>query len=360
MKLTEEQLLPINAKEKKILVLSAAGASKTTVLINRIGHLLDIGVDPSSIVAITFTRMAADEMRQRLGTKSNGMFVGTIHSYANYICRLNKISNYEEITEEQFEMILKKAISIPQENYPKVGHLLIDEFQDTSELQYSLVEKIPAENLFVVGDDRQVIYSWRNCSAKYINELYFDPYCKKYYLKNNYRSGKPIINFAEKLLKGDEYNSPHGEPIKKKGYVSECSFFDALEEMENYGNWGDWAILCRWNKQIADIAEKLEKKKIPFVSFKKGDLTLEELNERMADDSVKLLSGHSSKGLSFPHVIAVGGVLTSPEERRVSYVMATRAEQSLYWCPKYKISNKLTNCQMEDIINRKKNKIISF
>ena len=99
---------------------------------------------------------------------------------------------------------------------------------------------------------------------------------------------------------------------------------------------------------------------IPFVSFKKGDLTLEELNERMADDSVKLLSGHSSKGLSFPHVIAVGGVLTSPEERRVSYVMATRAEQSLYWCPKYKISNRLTNCQMEDIINRKKNKIISF
>lgn len=45
--------------------------------------------------------------------------------------------------------------------------------------------------------------------------------------------------------------------------------FDALEEMENYGNWGDWAILCRWNKQIADIAEKLEKKKIPFVSFKR-------------------------------------------------------------------------------------------
>ena len=132
MKLTEEQLLPINAKEKKILVLSAAGASKTTVLINRIGHLLDIGVDPSSIVAITFTRMAADEMRQRLGTKSSGMFVGTIHSYANYICRLNKISNYEEITEEQFEMILKKAISIPQENYPKGGHLLIDEVQDTS------------------------------------------------------------------------------------------------------------------------------------------------------------------------------------------------------------------------------------
>ena len=60
-----------------------------------------------SIVAITFTRMAADEMRQRLGTKSNGMFVGTIHSYANYICRLNKISNYEEITEEKYAELSK-------------------------------------------------------------------------------------------------------------------------------------------------------------------------------------------------------------------------------------------------------------
>ena len=58
----------------------------TRTLIGRIEHLLDIGVPPGLIVA--FTNQAAEEMRKRLGSKCKGMFIGTLHSYANKICNL--------------------------------------------------------------------------------------------------------------------------------------------------------------------------------------------------------------------------------------------------------------------------------
>lgn len=62
----------------------------TKVLTGRIKNLVENeGVPANKIVAITFTRLAAEEMRKRLGKSADGMFIGTIHSYANKICNEN-------------------------------------------------------------------------------------------------------------------------------------------------------------------------------------------------------------------------------------------------------------------------------
>ena len=64
--LDNEQRAAVYAEDKNVLVVAGAGSGKTRVLTERIKHLVESGVDPSGIVAITFTNMAADEMRARL------------------------------------------------------------------------------------------------------------------------------------------------------------------------------------------------------------------------------------------------------------------------------------------------------
>lgn len=63
--LTPQQELVVNSNAKKILVLSCAGSGKTTVIINRMMRLKNMGVQPESILALTFSNKAAQEMKIR-------------------------------------------------------------------------------------------------------------------------------------------------------------------------------------------------------------------------------------------------------------------------------------------------------
>ena len=83
MELSTAQKKIVEAKENKIVVVASAAAGKTTVLTQRVRYLLSHGADPTKVVMITFTNAAAEEMAERLG-HPKGIFIGTIHSYANY------------------------------------------------------------------------------------------------------------------------------------------------------------------------------------------------------------------------------------------------------------------------------------
>jgi DNA helicase-2/ATP-dependent DNA helicase PcrA len=101
--LSEEQLSIVTSTANNIIVNAGAGAGKTRVLVERVKHLLKQGVNPTSIVVITFTNMAADELKERLAhiKGSSNCFVGTIHSYANMSL---KRSGYQfEIFSEQHQ-----------------------------------------------------------------------------------------------------------------------------------------------------------------------------------------------------------------------------------------------------------------
>src|SRR5207344_2332003 len=91
--LNPDQLDAVVHRGGPLLVVAGAGSGKTRVLTHRIAHLVDEGVHPSRILAITFTNKAADEMRQRvaalIGPVARTMWVSTFHSACVRILRAN-------------------------------------------------------------------------------------------------------------------------------------------------------------------------------------------------------------------------------------------------------------------------------
>ena len=85
--LDEYQQEIVNSNEPRIIVEAGAGTGKTYTLTERVKRLLLDGVEPSNMVIITFTRMAAEELKERLVDVPGigDCFVGTIHSFANKI-----------------------------------------------------------------------------------------------------------------------------------------------------------------------------------------------------------------------------------------------------------------------------------
>lgn len=86
--LNEEQQRAVNTTDGPLLVIAGAGSGKTRVITHRIIHLLALGVDPSQILALTFTNKAAAEMRERVFTKTNAhILITTFHSLGARLLR---------------------------------------------------------------------------------------------------------------------------------------------------------------------------------------------------------------------------------------------------------------------------------
>ena len=86
VELTEQQKMIVEATEPKIVVVATAAAGKTRCITERVRWLLKQGVPGDEIVTITFTNAAAEEISERLGNPA-GVFIGTIHSLANFYLR---------------------------------------------------------------------------------------------------------------------------------------------------------------------------------------------------------------------------------------------------------------------------------
>ena len=163
----------------------------------------------------------------------------------------------------------------------RIDHILIDEFQDTNDIEYKMVNflKKPATSLYVVGDPDQTIYTWRGANQNIILDLN-----KRYYdmitivLDRNYRSTQAILNAANKLIAhnklrvtknlytkenmGDKVNvhsSPSGR--LEADYVAR-----EIAKLKQFGgySYSDIALLYRSNYITMDFEAALTRYQIPY------------------------------------------------------------------------------------------------
>ncbi|CUA78403.1 DNA helicase II / ATP-dependent DNA helicase PcrA [Rhizoctonia solani] len=219
---------------------------------------------------------------------------------------------------------LFRAVPWAQE-VTRLRHVLVDEFQDTSSLQYLIVKelfKATEESISVVGDPDQSIYGWRGADNTVFDQMKNDlPQTKEIYLEENYRSTAANIAAAINIISQDKTRPaktlftsrvPDGPKPVKKGFsipIEENTFIvDALNRLlvksDGLINYGDCAILFRTNHSAAAFSKKLREAGIPNRQL--PELTL---NDR---DEVKNLLAFLRLAINDAHTPMLIRAMTGP------------------------------------------------
>ena len=334
MELSKQQEAIVTTTANKVVVIASAASGKTAVLTERVRYLLEHGADPKKIVLITFTNAAAEELSERLG-HPKGLFIGTIHSYANYLLLAHGRDTADLLEAEQFDRLFDRIKKHPS-CIKEVEHLLLDESQDSNENHFEfLLDMVKPKNYMIVGDHKQSIYRWNGAYPDYLINLSKDYDVTTYDLTENYRNGYKILDFARGIISPAGYDyRDYSVPMRGvSGKVMDLEYSPVAiaRTLKDKNDYGKWFILTRTNDQIDEISRYLKIEGVPFDTFKRSALDNKELGQKMKENTVKVLTIHTAKGLEADNVIVIGAKFFNVEERCVSYVAATRARNLLVW-----------------------------
>ena len=365
--LNRAQLQAVHFIDGPSLVLAGAGSGKTRVITHKIAHLIDTGLAPRRIAAITFTNKAAAEMRERasglIGRKAKEVLVCTFHALGVRMVRedghvLGLKPNFSILDADDVTSILKdcaggttdaatarqwqwgisawknqglnarQALALAKDdherslaiimqryeerltayqsvdfddligmpmrllhNHPEVrekwqkllGHVLVDEYQDTNATQYALLKLLVGEaaRFTAVGDDDQSIYGWRGATLDNLKRLPQDfPQLQVIKLEQNYRSTSAILRAANNVIGPNPKLFPktlfselgEGEPVRVVDADTEEHEADRavarIQSLRAASNpppaWKDFAILYRANHQAKPFEKALRRASIPY------------------------------------------------------------------------------------------------
>lgn len=373
--LNDKQRAAVMCTAGPVMIVAGAGSGKTRVLTYRIAYLMQQGIDPFNILALTFTNKAAREMKERIvkivgGSEAKNLWMGTFHSVFARILRaehekigypanftiydtedsrglLKDIIREMQLDEKIYKpSLVHSRISAAKNNLigpkaynsnaqamdddrmsgkPKLGeiytiynkrlfkagamdfddllyntnillrdhtdvlakyqdrfrYILVDEYQDTNFSQYVIIKQLAArfENICVVGDDAQSIYSFRGANIQNILNFEKDyPELNTFKLEQNYRSTQTIVEAANSVIQNNKSQlekkvwtqNPQGDKIKvlraltdnEEGQLVARAIFDL--EMNRQARHKDFAILYRTNAQSRSMEEALRKMNIPY------------------------------------------------------------------------------------------------
>jgi DNA helicase II / ATP-dependent DNA helicase PcrA len=358
--LNDSQKIAAQHIDGPVLILAGAGSGKTKTITTRLAYLISIGIDPSSILTLTFTNKAATEMRERayslidntnyppllctfhkfgllflkfhigkLGRKNNFVIIDSddkkrilksidkeattavlaseiskfknsiisiseakasaqdklymqiadvYEKYENYL-EQNNLVDFDDLILLPFKILLQDK-DLAKETSKKYKYIMVDEYQDTNELQYKLLKKLCDQhtNLCVVGDDDQSIYGWRGATIK--NILTFaDTFENTLTIKleSNYRSTNKILFHANSLI---EHNRDRlgKKLVGTRGEGNPVRVYESHDEMEetrkitedikklilNGESAKDIAILYRVNALSRALEEGLNRANIKY------------------------------------------------------------------------------------------------
>ena len=206
-------------------------------------------------------------------------------------------------------------------------------------------------------DYRQSIYGWSGADPQYLINKMYEPGVTVYRMRQNYRNLPDILHFAKKFLyrlgpdyEDDSIPERSGRALYSviEGNLTPSEAAHSLVRTKErlHTSWGDWFVLCRTNADIDLFTQLFEGLGVPTDTFKQAELTNSQIEEKMKEDTVKILTVHSAKGLENKCVMSYNIRAYNDEEARLCYVAATRARDCLLWAkmpPKKKKKNKVVS-----------------
>ena len=194
-------------------------------------------------------------------------------------CDRAGLLDFAELLIRTYEMLKKKPL-ILQRYQQRFQHILIDEFQDTNNIQYDLIRLLAGDSgkVMIVGDDDQSIYGWRGAQVENIQKFLNDyPKAETIRLEQNYRSTGHILAAANELISNNDNRlgknlwtaSGNGDPVEiycAFNELDEARFVASQIQQwkEDEGSYSECAVLYRSNSQSRVIEEALIQANIPY------------------------------------------------------------------------------------------------
>ena len=245
---------------------------KANVVHNRISSAKNALVGPEEY--------ANDYYLQQEDMRSNRPALAQIYKAYQARCFKNGAMDFDDLLFKMYEL-LRDFPEVLHKYQHKFKYVLIDEYQDTNPVQYQITKLLAAvhENICVVGDDAQSIYSFRGATIENILQFQKDyDDVKVIKLEQNYRSTQSILNVANEVIKNNKGQLPknlwtenaQGEKIKLVRTMTDNDegkyAADTIQEqkLRNHYYNKDFAILYRTNAQSRAYEESLRRMGITY------------------------------------------------------------------------------------------------
>ncbi len=193
-------------------------------------------------------------------------------------CDRAGLVDFAELLLRTYELWLKKPL-ILQRYQQRFQHILVDEFQDTNNIQYAWVKLLAGKTgkVMIVGDDDQSIYGWRGAQIENIHRFLADYQAQTIRLEQNYRSTENILQSANVLITNNEgrlgknlwTEGNKGEPVgiyQAFNELDEARFVTSQikQWVDEGGSYDQCAILYRSNRQSRVLEDALLQADLPY------------------------------------------------------------------------------------------------
>ena len=242
---------------------------KSGAVLSRISMAKNCGISP-----------AAYAQNQQLLREDREMrMYELVNIYEQYQIRL-RAANAMDFDDLLINMLRLMDLSpeVREKYQQQFRYILVDEYQDTNYIQFLLVKRLaePQNNICVVGDDAQSIYSFRGADIRNIlNFRQVYPDAKLFKLERNYRSTQTIVNAANSLIHKNVHQiektvyseKEAGQPLNLQAYMDDkteaLGVATKIQKMRHKG-YDSFAVLYRTNAQSRVIEGELRKLNIPY------------------------------------------------------------------------------------------------
>lgn len=232
---------------------------------------------------VTADEYVQDTFLQQEDQRANRPKIGAIYQAYAARCFKNGAMDFDDLLLKMYEL-LRFHNEVLYKYQHKFRYIMIDEYQDTNPVQYQITKLLAAvhENICVVGDDAQSIYSFRGATIENILQFQKDyEDVKVVKLEQNYRSTASILEVANEVIRNNKgqiaknlwTENPTGEKIRLVRTMTdndEGKFIaDSIQEqkLRNHFSNKDFAILYRTNAQSRAFEESLRRMGIAYRIF---------------------------------------------------------------------------------------------